>query len=215
MGGHPPPRHVMAHSGQLFSEATVKYWLKKRNSSSVEGPYTTAEIRAMLAEGSITYDGFECLAATGQTQGQLQRADDWAALASIVPEDVVARDALKASSKPRHMGNAAFLDSVRERSCYSTARSLHETLVVVAYCVIGAMAVASLFAMASSVPGGSFVGCAGLFFGLLAFVTISIERAIFNALLDMADVVIDIGRRTRDQLGSEPSQSAAHSPRPS
>lgn len=92
------------------------------------------------------------------------------------------------SRNPGGTNQQTYLQSIRANSVYSTVRKTHELLVVLA--TIGtALLLIIMLAEASATAVPVAVSMA---------VGIFIERAMFVAVLDAADVLIDMSRRMRD-----------------
>ncbi len=180
-----------------------RYWLRQCDAPNFFGPYTTEEIRQKVLKGAIFFDDFVALKATGQTEEQLKEAGGWAGLASMFPEGLqTALDVGKETPSQKSEGlssassNKYYLDRVRSQSSYSAARSLHQVVTNIAYGAAAVLAAASLIYMFTELAG---LGILGFLVSLVCFIIITVERAIFNALIDTADVVIDIGQRISDR----------------
>jgi len=96
--------------------------------------------------------------------------------------------------------NTTYLTTVREGSCYQVARQLHDVITVLAY-VLTAVSVAVSLLISTRLDGGLVMGFLAVVFGILVAMVISIERSLFTALIDTADVVIDMGRHARKVNG--------------
>ena len=180
-----------------------RYWLRQCDAPNFFGPYTTEEIRQKLLKGAIVFEDFVALEATGQTKEQLKEAGGWAALASMFPEGLQpsmevgkGNRSQKSEGSSTASSNKYYLDRVRSQSSYSAARSLHQLMTNIAY---GAAALVAVGSVNFLLFGNLSLGLIGLLVSLPFFVIIPIERAIFNALIDTADVVIDIGQRISDR----------------
>jgi hypothetical protein len=95
--------------------------------------------------------------------------------------------------------NMDYLATIRHGSCYHAARDLHTLLTNLAY-FITALSVFGAFLVANRL-NDLLVFVVACVAAILVAVVITIERAIFTALIDTADVVIDMGRQARKANG--------------
>ena len=164
-------------------------WLRQIGTKNVIGPFTEEDVLSKIGNESITTDTFECHECSGQAAGEINLSKQWTPLSSLVPACEVAL--AKAN-------NQYYLDGVRKKSCYARARWLHGVMTGFAYSVAALAAYAGtgmlMMLGVSVVPG-----LVTLFFGAMVLIVVAIERALFDALIDTADVVIDIGRRNRNR----------------
>lgn len=174
----------------------MKVWLKQVDTFVFFGPYTREEISNLVSRGSLDPKDFVWLDATGQTRQDLMRAKNWAPVDSDL---LVSTSGLGSVPRPSgsRFGNAEYLEYVRGRSCYQKARSWHDFLHVLAMILA---VLATMFSVVATMALGER-GVPALLLSSLAVVAIGIERAVFTAFLDIADVITDIGRRERDRQG--------------
>jgi hypothetical protein len=97
--------------------------------------------------------------------------------------------------------NEKYLRQLRARSSYEAARMLHFVVMIVCY-VFAAVCVYAGFNLIWSREGGGAQGEGWIVLGAALAVGITIEQALFNAVLDMADVAIDTSRRADEQHGT-------------
>jgi hypothetical protein len=100
--------------------------------------------------------------------------------------------------------NGSYLQSLRANSCYSITRKAHNVLVILA-CIGTVLGLIGMLFAASELPYGMRGNAYAMAWGITAGMAagIFIERALFVAILDAVDVLIDNARqqRERDQQG--------------
>lgn len=159
----------------------MKYYVRKDAASDIEGPFDFEAIRGWVAAGRFTND-FEAIEDIGRSTDQLKRSRRWLSLEELFAEPAPSLN----EPSPK-----AFLEKVREQSCYKVLRLCIDLAMAAAWVAAG-------FAMYLRRPDGEpnfVVLSVGLGILLLAaMVAVAIRQSAF-VLIDVADILIEQSRR--------------------
>jgi hypothetical protein len=159
----------------------MKYYVRKDASSDLEGPFDLEAIRGWVAGGRFTTE-FEAIEDLGRTTDQLKRSRRWQTLEELFAEP--------ASTNPEQSPKA-FLEKVREQSCYKTLR-LCVDLVVLAAWIAAAL---GLFFYSPAVESNLGLLAMGLGILVLAAIVVVAFRQSAFVLIDVADILIEQNRK--------------------
>ncbi len=161
----------------------MKYYVRKDASSDIEGPFDLEAIRGWVAAARFTND-YEAIEDMGRTTDQLKRSRRWVTLDELFSEPPPALN----EQSPK-----AFLEKVREQSCYKVLRLGIDLAMTAAWITMAVFLFAQRPTAEAPIPMLA-VG-AGLLI-LSALVAVALRQSAF-VLIDMADILIEQNRRKR------------------
>lgn len=164
----------------------MKYYVRKDASSDIEGPFELEAIRGWVAAGRFTND-FEAIEDIGRTTDQLKRSRRWITLDELFSEPPPSAN----EQSPK-----AFLEKVREQSCYRVLRLCIDLAMTAAWIAT------AVFLVVQKPVGEAPIPMLALGAGLLilaALLAVAIRQSAF-VLIDMADILIEQNRRKRTGL---------------
>jgi hypothetical protein len=156
----------------------MKYYVRKDAAAEIEGPLDLEAIRGWVAAGRFSNE-YEAVEDRGRSTDEVRRSRMWRTLEEIFAEPPEMR---------HEQSPAAFLDAVRERSCYKTFR-LCIDLAIVAGWIAGALGAWIRFSDSTN----SMI-LAGILVVLLG-IGLSALRQSALVVVDIADVLIEQNRR--------------------
>jgi hypothetical protein len=156
----------------------MKYYVRKDAASEIEGPFELEAIRGWIAGERFTME-HEAVEDRGRSTDEIRRSRMWRTLEEIFAEPT----ALLTEQSPQ-----AFLNSVRDRSCYKTLRLCIDLAVLTAW---GTAAVLILLRFSESKNSLAIGVLLALAAGVVA---VALRQSAF-VLVDIADVLIEKNRR--------------------
>ena len=191
--------------------ANKKFWLKRPDSTIFTFTFSIDEIRALIPKGTISWD-YQAIEANGQGFQTLKASTDWVALSSVCSPESVTTPQAQGQDTPfppgislpqgqdtlthQEQSPGAFLEAIRNRSCYSELRNTIEVFTVLS--IIGVVITGGAFFIMGLKAENGLLALLGVVVGVLGIFLVLASRQASLLLIDIADTLIEQNRKKGD-----------------